>query len=236
MSSANGSKEDLQPEVARAGTETDLLGEMTEDQALAELQRAEIGAADIAALAKSAVAAKSRKLGLAIVMHARTPRHVSIPLLRRMFTFDVMQVTLTPAIAADIKRAAEGQIVLRTESLPLGEKISLAKRASGRVAAALLQAGEPQVIAPALDNPHLTEALVAQALMRPEAPAALFQLTSEHRNWSNRREVQIALLRSDKTPIGRMKELEKNFTEQFLREIVAESTLAKSTPESPDSL
>jgi hypothetical protein len=48
--------------------------------------------------------------------------------------------------------------------------------------------------------------------------------------------VQIALLRSDKTPIGRMKELEKNFTEQFLREIVAESTRAKSTPESPDSL
>jgi hypothetical protein len=192
--------------------------ELTEDQAVAELQRADIGAAEIASLAKGE-AAKKRKVAMAIVTHPRTPRHVSIPLLRRMFTFDVMQVTLAPAVAADIKRAAEEQILLRAESLSIGEKISLARRASGRVAAALLLDPEPRVIAPALDNSRLTEALVVQALMKPKAPAALFQLASEHRNWSQRREVQVALLRSEKTPIERAKELAKNFTADFLREI-----------------
>jgi hypothetical protein len=192
--------------------------DLSEDQALAELQRADIGAAEIGRLAKGE-AAKKRNVALAIVRHPRTPRHVSIPLLRRMFTFDLMQVTLTPAVAADIKRAAEEQILVRAESLSLGEKVSLAKRASGRVAAALLQDPERRVIMPALDNTRLTEALVVQALMKPRAPAALFQLASEHRNWPQRREVQIALLRSEQTPIERARELAKNFSPEFLREI-----------------
>jgi hypothetical protein len=201
--------------------------ELTEDQALAELQRADISASEIVALAKNTVSAKRRKIALAIVRHPRTPRHVSIPLLRRMFTFDLMQVTLTPAVAPDIKRAADEQILARGESLSLGEKISLAKRASGRVAAALLQDPERRVIAPALDNSRLTEALVVQALMNPKAPAVLFQLVSEHRTWSSRREIQIALLRSEKTPPERATEFAKKFSAELLSEIVPQGRAGK---------
>jgi hypothetical protein len=199
----------------------------SEDQTLAELQRTDIGAAETALLAKSPAAAKSRKVALAIVLHPRTPRHISVPLLRRMFTFDLMQVSLTPAVASDIKRAAEGQIVLRVESLSAGEKISLAKRGSGRVAAALLQEDDERVISPALDNAHLTEALVVQALMKPRAPTILFELASEHRKWSHRREVQISLLRSEKTPLEKTRELASKFSEEFLREIVPEERLKR---------
>ena len=110
-------------------------------------------------------ALRSRKVALALVMHPRTPRHIAVPLLRRMFTFDLMQVTLTPAVAADIKRAGEEQLLLRMESLSTGEKISLARRASGRIGAALLQESDTRVITPALDNAQLTEAMVVQALM-----------------------------------------------------------------------
>jgi hypothetical protein len=38
-----------------------------------------------------------------------------------LFTFDLMQVALTPVVAADIKRAVEEQILLRIESLSAGE-------------------------------------------------------------------------------------------------------------------
>lgn len=200
---------------------------MTEDEALAELQRADVTSAEIAAVSKTAAAAKSRKVALAIVTHPRAPRHISVPLLRRMFTFDLMQVSLTPAIAADIKRAAEDQIVLRQESLSAGEKISLAKRASGRVAAILLQENDERVIEPALDNAQLTEALVVQALMKPRAPELLFALVSAHRKWSQRREVQIALLRSEKTPLERARELAKNFSPEFLRETLDEQRFAQ---------
>ena len=173
-------------------------------------------------MAKSPAAAKSRKVALAVVLHPRAPRHISIPLLRRMFTFELMQVSLTPAVAADIKRAAEDQIIVRAESISTGEKISLAKRSSGRVAAALLQEDDERVISPALDNARLTEALIVQALMKARAPGTLFRLVSGRRKWATRREVQIALLRSEKTPLDQARELANNFSEEFLREIVPE--------------
>ena len=197
----------------------------SEDRALALLQDPNLNTADIASLAKSPVVAQSRKVLLALVTHPGAPRHISIPLLRRMFTFDLMQVALTPTAAPDLKRQAEEQILLRSESLSAGEKTTLAKCASGRIAAALLQDRDSRVIAPAMDNSHLTEALVVQALMKPRAPEALFKLASEHKNWSLRREVQIALLRSEKTPIERARKFARNFREEFLREILPEKTV-----------
>lgn len=197
-----------------------------EDQALAFLQRRDLTADMLASLARNPEAMKSRKVLLALIAHARTPRHVSIPLLRRVFVFDLMQVTLTPTIAADIKRAAEDQLVVRLETLSVGEKTTLAKRASGRVAAALLQDEDARVVAPALDNSQLTESLVIQALMKPRAPAILFELVSDHRNWCLRPEVQLALLRSEKTPLPRAQEFASNFQREVLESVLPESRKA----------
>lgn len=194
-----------------------------EDEMLATLQQAEVTADTLARLARTPQALKSRKVMRALATHPRTPRHVSIPLLRRMFTFDLLQITLTPAVVADLKRVAEDQILLRTESLPAGEKISLARRASGRVAAELLRDADERVISAALDNGRLVEAGVVTALMRPDARANLFVLVSQHAKWSVRREAQMALLRSEHTPIERAKEFAMHFPADFLREVVPES-------------
>jgi hypothetical protein len=200
--------------------------DLPEDQALAELRQPDVTAQKLAQLARNAGALKSRKVMLALVTHARTPRHSSIPLLRRMFTFDLMQVALTPRVAADIKRAAEEQILLRIEALSAGEKISLARRASGRVAASLLQEADERVAAPALDNPRLTEPLLVQALMKPTAPEALFMLVCRHGKWSPRREVQVALLRSAKTPFPNVRELARHFSLEFVADIVPDERRA----------
>jgi hypothetical protein len=197
--------------------------ELTEDQALALLKRSDVTAATLALLGRNASALKSRKVLLGLATHHRTPRHITIPMLRRLFTFDLMQVALTPTVAADVKRAAEEQILNRLESLSSGERTSLARRASGRVAAALLLDAEARVISTALDNSRLVEASVVAALMKHNAPESLFPLVSEHTKWSQRREVQIALLRSENLPLERAVELARNFSAGFLGEIVPES-------------
>ena len=204
--------------------------ETTEDQALALLQSADVTATALAQLARSPHAVKSRKVLVGLAMHPRTPRHVSVPLLRRIFTFDLMQVTLTPAVAGDIKRAAEDQILLRLESLSIGEKVSLGRRSSGRIAAELLRDPEARVVSAALDNSRLVEAGVATALMTPDARAILFNLVSTHAKWWQRREVQIALLRSEKTPLERAREFAKHFSSESLREIVPEERRAELVP------
>jgi len=202
---------------------SELSAELTEDQALALLQRPDVTAAELALLGRNPSVIKSRKVLLELATHPRTPRHITIPLLRRLFTFDLMQVALTPTVAADVKRAAEEQLLHRLESLSLGERISLTRRASGRVAAALLLDSDARVISAALDNSHLVEVLVVAALMKHDAPESLLTLTSEHPKWSLRRDVQIALLRSANLPLERALELAGNFSADFLREIVPES-------------
>jgi hypothetical protein len=200
-----------------ADSQTTGTPESSEDQALALLAQPDVSAETISQLSRSA-GARNRKVMLAIAIHHGTPRHVSLPLLRRLFTFDLMQVTLSPTVAADIKRAAEEQLLIRLESLSAGEKTSLARRGSGRVAARFLQENDLRIISPALDNSQLTEASVVQALMKLSAPEILFALVSEHRKWSQRREVQMALLRSEKTPLERAREFVRNFSDDVLRE------------------
>ena len=214
-----------------------------EDGALALLKSTDVSAETLAALARSPLTAKSRKVMLAVVQHARTPRHISLPLLRRMFTFDLMQVTLTPVVAADIKRSAEEQMIVRLESIPAGQKITLARRASGRIAAELLHDSDNRVIAPALENPRLPESLLIKALMNSASPEVLFRLVSQHPKWSVRREVQIALLRSEKTPFERIRQLARHLPEKLLRDIlpasrkalVKQAALSTADPESAQS-
>lgn len=196
---------------------------LNEDSALALVKSADATAEVLARLAKNPIVSKSRKVLVALASHPRSPRHISVPLLRSMFIFDLMNLALTPAIAPDVKRAAEEQLIMRLESLPVGQKITLARRASGRVAAALLQTPDQRIISSALDNKQLTEALVVQALMKPHASERLYVLVSDHPNWQNRREVQIALLRSENTPIERAREFEKNFSPEFLTDILPEA-------------
>jgi len=175
---------------------------LNEDLALALLQKSDLPPEILEQLAKNASLAKSRKAKLAILRHLKTPRYVSLSLLRQLFTFDLMKAALTPAIAGDIKAAAEEILIKRLESLSVGERISLARRASARVAGALLLDPEVRVIQTALQNPRLTEAIVIKSLMMPGSPTTLVRSVCEHPKWSLQSEIRIALLRQEKTPVS----------------------------------
>jgi len=173
----------------------------SEDRALALLARRDLPPDILEKLSKNPAALKSRKVKLGIVGHPRTPRYVALSLLRGLFSFDLMQVSLSPAIHGDIKVAADEALLNRMESISVGEKLSLARRASGRVAGALLIGPDPRVFRAALDNSRMTEALLLQALMSSAATTAFVRHVCEHDKWSLRREVQMALLRNCKTPL-----------------------------------
>src|SRR5437879_11511319 len=59
-----------------------------EDRALALLKRADLRAEVLARLSKNAGAMKTRQVKLALVARRNTPRHVSISMLRHLFTFE----------------------------------------------------------------------------------------------------------------------------------------------------
>jgi len=208
---------------------------LTEDLALSVLNRADLPAAVLEQFAKNATFLKLRKAKLALVAHPHTPRRVSVPMVRQFYTFDLMKVALTPSVPADVKVAADDVLISRLKAVTLGERLALARRGSGRVAGALLLDGEAPVMRMALENGRLTEAFVIQAVLRPEASVALLQAVAQHAKWSFRREIRIALLRTEHLSLARALEFAKGLTTPFLREVLHSSRLPARIKEQLES-
>lgn len=198
---------------------------LTEDAALSLLQQSDLSPEEIEHISKDPNVSKSRKVRMALVSHPKTPRHISLPLLRHLFTFDLMRLSLTPATPSDVKVAIDEIIINKLQAIPSGERLSLARRASGRVAGALLLDSEARVIAAALENSRLTEAFIIKAVLRPGAPDALIQAVCHHTRWSLRREIRMALLRIEKTPLARALEFARSLPPPMVLEILQASRL-----------
>jgi predicted regulator of amino acid metabolism with ACT domain len=198
---------------------------LTEDAALRLLQHNDLPAEVLERIGKNKAIARSRKAKLALVEHPRTPRHISVPMLRGLFTFDLMRVALAPVVPADVKIAAEETLIHRLETISSGEKLSLARRASGRISAQLLLDTEARVVSTALENSRLTEAAVIRILTRGDAPAKLVELVCHHAKWSVRREIRIALLRNGNTSLARALDFARSLPAALLPEILDTSRL-----------
>src|ERR1700675_962544 len=213
---------------------------LTEDFALALLKRADLPPEVIEQLAKNSNALKSRKVKIALASHPKTPRHVSVPLARQFYTFDLMKVALSPTVPADVKIAVDDVLISRLKTVTIGERLTLARRASGRVAAALLldvetigtkitdaktAARETRVVQAALENTRLTEALVINSVLRPAATAALVHAVAQHPKWSCRREIRAALLRTEHLSLARALEFSREIPTSLLHELLTASRL-----------
>ncbi len=198
---------------------------LTEDLALSLLARRDLPHQVIVDLSKNGTVMKHRKVIVAVVSHPRAPRHVSLPIARHLYTFELMPIALLPSVAADLKMNLEETLMSRLEAISTGERLTLAKRGSTRVAAALLADPEERVMNAALENPFITEAWIVKGLMRDDSPPAFVHAVCRHPKWSLRRDVQVALLRNDHTPLARAIALADKLPTQVLRDILHHSRL-----------
>lgn len=198
---------------------------LTEELALALLERRDLPHLAIEDLSRNGAVMKHRKVLNALVVHPRTPRHVSLPIIRRLFTFELMRIGLLPTAASDLKMFAEEQLINRMESVSTGERLTLAKQGSTRIAAALLIDSERRVIEAALENPYLTEVWIAKAIMRDEAPQSFIESVCHHHKWSVRHEVRVALLKNEFTPMARAVEFANQMSSFTLRDVLRTSRL-----------
>ena len=178
-------------ELVRAACDPNL----TEDQALALLANRELPAKAIEALRQNPALANRRKVLPAIAAHPGTPKRIAVALARQMFTFELLRVVQTPGAPADVQRLCEESILTKLESVSSGERLTLAKSATGRIAAALLQDPERRMRDAALNNPRMTEALIVRELMKREVARELIDALQAHPKWSLRREIRDTILR-----------------------------------------
>src|SRR5882724_3994636 len=170
---------------------TEVLLELLDNPALDETQlclllaRKDLPTEVLEEVARRKPLLKSYRVKKALVFHPRGPRLVTIRLLRDLYLMDLVQLTMIPGVSAELKRNAEDQVMARLPQLPLGQKITLARRGPARVAGALLAEGHARIIPIVLDNANLTEAQILKVLSREKLAPQIVLAITQHRKWSH---------------------------------------------------
>ena len=206
---------------------TDVLLALLDNAALDEpqlcllLERKDLPGEILEEVGKRKPLLKSYRVKKALCFHPRGPRLVTLRLIRDLYLMDLVQLALSPAVPAELKRNAEEQLLARLPQIPLGQKITLARRGPARVAGALLTEGHPQIVSVVLDNPYLTEAQILKTLSREKLPAPVVPAIIHHRKWSISYNIRIALLRQPSAPLATILSYLPQLTVSDLRELAA---------------
>lgn len=171
---------------------------------------------------------KNYRVKRGLVFHPRTPRLISLRLLNDLYLMDLVQIALSPGVTVEVKRNSENQLLARLPQLPLGQKITLARRGPPRVAGALLAEGHAQVISIALDNPYVTESQILKTLSREKLSTAVIPAISRHRKWSISYNVRLALVRHPSSPLATVLAYLPELTVSDLRELASPGIVPES--------
>ena len=190
------------------------------------LERLDLPSNVLSAIAETGKWTINESIRLRLARHPHTPRRIALSLVRQLFLFDLVRLSLLPSTPAEIRRVAEEMIVTRIPHLPIGEKLTLARRGPARVAGAILAEGHAQAIKLALANAFLTESQVLKVLAKPGVPGRSVAAIAQHPKWSCQYNVRMALVRNAHTPVPAVMAFLPNLTMRDLKEIATLEGLA----------
>src|ERR1700677_5323088 len=129
-------KEDLQSLIHESDEETLLAlleNPHIEEPHISQMrERLDLSANVLTAIAEKGKWTASEGVRLRLARHPRTPRRFAMALLRQLYLFDLVRVNLLPSTPAEIRRVAEELLITRVPPLPVGQKLTLPRRAPAR--------------------------------------------------------------------------------------------------------
>lgn len=190
------------------------------------LERLDLSATVLSAVAEKGKWTSSEGVRLRLARHPRTPKRIAVTMVRQLYLLNLVRVSLLPSAPADIRRIAEEVILTRIPHIPVGEKLTLARRGPSRVAGALLAEGHPQALKLALGNAFLTESQVLKVLSKPGIAERVVKAIAQHAKWSCQYNVRMALVRNPHTPIPCVVAFLPDLTLRDLKDIAGMEGLA----------
>jgi hypothetical protein len=190
------------------------------------LERLDLPASVLAAVAAEGKWTSSEGVRLRLASHPRTPRRVAMALLRQLFLFNLVRLSLLPSAPAEVRRLAEELMVTRVPQLPVGQKLTLARRGPSRVVGALLAEGHPQAVKLALGNTFLTESQILKVLAKAGVPERVVAAIAQHPKWSVQYNVRVALIRNPRAPVPIVLEFLPDLTLRDLQDLLAFENLS----------
>ncbi len=165
------------------------------------LERRELSAAILERIAARKEWLRDPALRRSLVAHLHTPSWLAMKLARDLDITDLLTISFRPSVPAEVRRFADELLLAHLPQLSLGQKLSLARKGPGRIAAELLAGGDPRVARVALDNAYLTEAQLLRILANDKLLAGALTAVTTHAKWSSLANVRAALLRHPSTPL-----------------------------------
>ncbi len=175
---------------------------LTEKLAVVLASRKNVKPEMLESLAREAKWKDSYKVRLALCKNPKTPQKITLALLKFLKIFDLGDLTLNPAISSNLRMRIEAAISEKIPAMPLGIKITLAKRASGNVLMLLVEEGITEVVSVCLDSPRMTEGEIYKIINMTNISPQAIRLIASHRKWSCRYMVRWALIRHAHAPLS----------------------------------
>lgn len=188
---------DPEPEVLRTLLKN---RNLHEDHLLALLKRRDLPEDLLRAVYHHEQKHPGRKLKIAMVRNPNTPGPVVLALLPHLYLFELLDLCFMPGVTPDQKIAAERTIIQRLPEIELGNKITLARRATADVVGAILKEGDSRLTTACLNNPRLKEVSVLQFLNSGRAKPDTISAVARHARWKNRPNLRQAILKNRNTP------------------------------------
>lgn len=188
---------DPHPEVLTVCLKND---QLNEDHLLALLKRRDLSEELLNKIYHRCSESKNHKLTVALVYNPATSGTIIRALLPHLHLFELVDLCLHPGVTADQRLAAERTILQRLPTTPLGNKITLARRASTAIVAELIKESSPKLTEVCLDNPRLKESAIYQFLNGPQATAETISIIARHSRWKQRPNLRLAILKNPRTP------------------------------------
>lgn len=135
-----------------------------------------------------------------LTWHPQTPQIHAMRLLPSLFWRDLVRLCANTRVAPRVRRLAENNLLQRLPGLSLGEKVSMARTVSSGVIQELCRDSNPRVLKAALENPRLTETLVAALVTGSSVPPSHLATVANNPRWSTRYSIRSALCRNPRTP------------------------------------
>ncbi|MDA8018397.1 MAG: hypothetical protein MPN21_13230 [Thermoanaerobaculia bacterium] len=141
-----------------------------------------------------------RRVRSAVAGHRRTPPQVALRFVSSLFWRELLEIVVDVRVSAAVRRSAEHYLVQRLPRLTVGEKVSLARRAVGRIARELSLDPTLRILKALLGNPRLVEQDLMPLLTSARSSPRALETVAASERWGHRYEVRRALCGNPQTP------------------------------------
>ena len=157
----------------------------------------------------------------------RTPISLARACLPHLYWKDLADIAEDARIAPAVRRQAEEVLKGRLGEMTQGERITLARRASRGVIAALRETAEARVLRALLGNTRLREQDVTQIAQNQNAPREVLALLADHPAWGGQYGIRLSLLANPRTPVPVALRLMEGLAPQDLQRLARDARVPK---------